>query len=80
MCTLPEEFTPEWDKQLLGNQMAINVANLLESGNGWQCQLHVSLPDSSTYSVLGNVPGLSAGLATLSMVCGVCDRLVSLTL
>jgi len=59
--TLPEVLDPEWDKQLLGAQVVINVATLLEFSNMWQC----------------NVPGLSTGPATLSITWEACDGLVS---
>ena len=37
--TLPEELTPTWEKQPLGDQIVTDVASLLESSNGWQCRL-----------------------------------------
>ena len=44
ICTLPEELIPKWDKQPLGDQMATNVASLLESDNGqWKCKSHFYL-------------------------------------
>ena len=46
--TLPEDLTPQWDKQPIGDQMVTNIASLLESGNGWQCRFHLFLSDSST--------------------------------
>ena len=77
ICTLPEELTPGWDKLPLGKQMVTNVARLLECGNRWQCKFHFYVSDSSANSGLGNVPGLHAGPATLSMTCRACDVLVS---
>ena len=43
VCSLPEEFTPEWDKQPFDDPMVINVVNLLDSADGWQCELHFNI-------------------------------------
>ena len=77
ICTLPEELTPEWDKQPLGNQVVTNIARLLEFGNEWQCKSHLYLIDSCADNMLGNVAGLSVGPATLSIKCKTCNVLVS---
>ena len=77
ICTFPEELTPKWDKEPLGDQMVTNIASLLKSGNGWQCKSHFNLFDSSADNVLGNVPRLHNDLATLSMTCRACGVLVS---
>ena len=77
ICTLPEELTPKWDKESLGDQMVTNMASLLKSDNGWQSKSHSNLFDSTVDDVLGNVPGLHNDLATLSMTCRACDVLVS---
>ena len=72
---LPEELTPQWDKQPLGDQVVINVVGLLESGNTWHCKYYIYLHDSDAHIISGDVPGLSA--ATLSLTCRVSDVLVS---
>ena len=77
ICTLPEELTPRWDKQPLGDQMVTDVASLLEPDNGWQCKSHFYLFDSIAHCILDTVPGLSVGLATLSITCRAQDVLVS---
>ena len=77
VCALPEELTPEWKKQPLGDHMVTNVASLLESGNKWKCKSHFYFFDSSVDSVQGNVPGLSVGPGTLSMTSRACDVLVN---
>ncbi|KAG9312088.1 hypothetical protein JVU11DRAFT_7372 [Chiua virens] len=59
--TLPEELTPEWNKQPVGEKMVTNVASLLASGNIWTC----------------NVPGLLDHPATLSTTCNTSDVLSS---
>ena len=70
ICILLEELTPKWDKHLLGDPMATNVSNMLESCNTWHCMFYVFyFPDTSTNSVQDNVSGLSAEPATLSIVC-----------
>ena len=38
VCILPEELTPEWEKQLFGDKMVTSVANLLASNSGWKCR------------------------------------------
>ena len=74
---LPEELTSEWDKQPLGDQMVIDVASILESRDTWQCKSHLNISDTIIDRALGNVPGLSAGPATLSIICKANDTLVS---
>ena len=76
ICTLPKELTNEWDKQPLGDQIVTDVASLLKSGHGWQCEFCFCLLDSNSDSVIGNVPGL----ATLSISSKACDVLVSFIL
>ena len=73
---LPEELTLEWDKQPLGEQVGTNVASLLESGNIWQCKFNF-YSDTITNHKLGNMPELSVGAATLSIMCSARDVLVS---
>ena len=79
---LPEELTPQWDKQPLGNQVVTTVANLLELGNVWQCMsyFHPHLHNSSVHVVSGNIPGLLVDPATLSITHCVSDVLVTLKL
>ena len=75
--TLPEELTPEWDKQFVGNQMVTDVNTLLESGNEWQCKSSLHLYDSGTEGMLGNVPGLQNDPAILFINCRASNVLVS---
>ena len=73
---LPEELTPQWDKQPLGNQVVTTVASFLESGNTWQCMCYCHLHDSSAYIISVDVPGLTVGPGTLSVIWRVDDILV----
>ena len=76
MWILPEELTLEWNKQPLGEQVVTNVADLLKSGNIWQCKFNF-YPDMITNHKLGNVPGLSVDTAIISIMCSARDMLVS---
>ena len=45
ICNLPKGLTPTWNKELLGDQMDTNVANLLDSSNEWKSKIHFYLFD-----------------------------------
>ena len=75
--TLPEELTPEWDKQPVGNQMVTDVDTMLESGNAWQCKHFLHLYDSGAEGMIGNVPGLQNNPVILSVSCMTSNVLVS---
>lgn len=78
ICTLPAEFSNDWNKTYLGDQIVTNVANLLKSSNGWKCNVYFYPFDSQIIkTVPGNVLRLHKGPATLSMACRVSNELVS---
>lgn len=71
------KLAPGWNKQQLGNPLVTNVASLICSSNRWQCKFLFHLSDLWADNVLGNILGLSAGPAALSMTCSAYKVLVS---
>ena len=43
VCSLLGELSPEWDKQPLGDQMTINVVNLLDCVNVCRCEFYFDI-------------------------------------
>ena len=74
---LPEELTPEWKKQPLGDQIVTDVASLLQAGSTWQCKSNFDILNSINNGILGNVSGYTVELATISISCEESDVLVS---